>query len=44
LPPVTRADVEAACVEVAELIKRFCGGSTRIDYLTAETPRISLAP
>jgi len=44
LPPVTRNEVEAACAEVEELIQRFCGGSSRIDYLTAETPRISLAP
>jgi DNA/RNA-binding domain of Phe-tRNA-synthetase-like protein len=44
LPPVTRADIEAACAEVAELIGRFCGGTSRIDYLTAESPRISLAP
>ena len=44
LPPVAREEVEAACAEVAGLITRFCGGTTRVDYLTAETPRISLAP
>jgi|WetSurMetagenome_2_1015567.scaffolds.fasta_scaffold10612_2 DNA/RNA-binding domain of Phe-tRNA-synthetase-like protein len=44
LPPITRAEVEIAAAEVAELIKRFCGGTSRIDYLTAENPRISLAP
>ena len=44
LPPVTREEVEAAAAEVAALIQRFCGGTSRIDYLTAETPRISLAP
>ncbi len=44
LPPVTKEEVEAACVEVEELIRRFCGGSTRIEYLSAENPRISLAP
>ena len=44
LPPITRAEVEEAAAEVAELIKRFCGGTSRIDYLTAETPQISLAP
>ena len=44
LPPVTRPEVETACGEVAELVQRFCGGTTRIDYLTAENPRISLAP
>jgi DNA/RNA-binding domain of Phe-tRNA-synthetase-like protein len=44
LPPVTRTNIEEACAEVAGLVQRFCGGTTRIDYLTAETPRISLAP
>ena len=44
LPPVTRAEIESACAEVAELVQRFCGGSTRVDYLTADHPRISLAP
>lgn len=44
LPPITRAEVEEASAEVAELIERFCGGTSRIDYLTAETARISLAP
>lgn len=44
LPPVDRDEIEAACAEVAELVQRFCGGTSRIDYLTAETPRISLAP
>jgi DNA/RNA-binding domain of Phe-tRNA-synthetase-like protein len=44
LPPVSRPEVEAAAAEVAGLIQRFCGGTSRIDYLTAETPQISLAP
>jgi DNA/RNA-binding domain of Phe-tRNA-synthetase-like protein len=44
LPPITRVEVEEAATEVAELIRRFCGGTSRIDYLTAENPRISLAP
>jgi DNA/RNA-binding domain of Phe-tRNA-synthetase-like protein len=44
LPPVTPAEIQAACVEVAELVRRFCGGSSRIDFLTAANPRISLAP
>ena len=44
LPPVTRSEVETACAEVAELTQRFCGGTIRIDYLTAESPTISLAP
>ena len=37
-------EIEAACDEVAELVRRFCGGQTRVDFLTATTPRISLAP
>ena len=44
LPPVTRGEIEMACAELADLVRRFCGGKVRIDYLTAETPRISLAP
>lgn len=44
LPPVTRSEIEEACQEVADLVHRYCGGTIRIDYLTAETPRISLAP
>jgi DNA/RNA-binding domain of Phe-tRNA-synthetase-like protein len=44
LPPVTRAEIEEACAEVAKLVSEFCGGTSRIDYLTAEQPRISLAP
>jgi DNA/RNA-binding domain of Phe-tRNA-synthetase-like protein len=44
LPPVTRAEIEMACQEMVELVGRFCGGVSRIDYLTVENPRISLAP
>jgi DNA/RNA-binding domain of Phe-tRNA-synthetase-like protein len=44
LPPVSPGEIEEACAEVAELVQRFCGGSIRIDYLTADHPRISLAP
>jgi DNA/RNA-binding domain of Phe-tRNA-synthetase-like protein len=44
LPPVTRAEIEAASAEVVGLVSRFCGGASRIDYLTAQNPRISLAP
>jgi DNA/RNA-binding domain of Phe-tRNA-synthetase-like protein len=44
LPPVTPDEIETACSEVAELVQRFCGGSSRIDFLTADNPRISLAP
>ena len=44
LPPVTRAQIEDACAEVAELVQRFCGGTSRVDMLSADRPRISLAP
>ena len=44
LPPVTKEEVESACAEVTDLIQRFCGGTARTAYLTAETPTISLAP
>ncbi len=44
LPPVTADEITVACTEVAALIQRFCGGTNRIDYLTADNPRISLAP
>jgi DNA/RNA-binding domain of Phe-tRNA-synthetase-like protein len=44
LPPVGRNDVEMACAEVADLVRQFCGGTCRIDYLAVGSPRISLAP
>jgi DNA/RNA-binding domain of Phe-tRNA-synthetase-like protein len=44
LPPVPREEIEQACAEVAELVGEYCGGTSRIDYLTAETPTLSLAP
>jgi DNA/RNA-binding domain of Phe-tRNA-synthetase-like protein len=42
LPPVSRPDVEAACEEVMELVRRFCGGTTRRETLSRQNPRISL--
>ena len=44
LPPVTKEEVAEACREVADLVGCYCGGTSRIDYLTAETPTISLEP
>jgi DNA/RNA-binding domain of Phe-tRNA-synthetase-like protein len=44
LPPVTKDEIADACRELADLVEVTCGGLTRIDFLTAETPRISLAP
>ena len=43
LPPVTPAEVEAACGEIAELVGRFCGGTSRVTTLSAANPRMSLA-
>jgi len=43
LPPVERAEIETACSELAGLIQRFCGGHSRVGFLTADTPCISLA-
>jgi DNA/RNA-binding domain of Phe-tRNA-synthetase-like protein len=44
LPPVTPAEIETACGELAEMVRRLCGGRSRTYLLTAATPRISLAP
>lgn len=44
LPPANAAEVEAACLEVAELVQRFCGGRIRVHYLTEGSPSISLSP
>lgn len=42
LPPVPSSEVQEACVEIAELVGRFCGGRTRQVLLSQETPRIAL--
>jgi len=43
LPPVSQPEIAAACEELAALIRRFCGGLTRVDFLTAAAPCIPLA-
>lgn len=43
LPPVTHDEVRSACDDLAQLVRRFCGGSVRIAMLTESSPRISLA-
>ena len=43
LPPTSPAEVEATCVEVTELIQRFCGGKLRVETLSEKNPKISLA-
>lgn len=40
LPPVRYDDVKVAAVEMMELVKRFCGGELRFDYLTEEHPTV----
>ncbi len=42
LPPVSAAEVEQTCAEAVALIGRFCGGETRVEMLTEQTPRIRL--
>jgi DNA/RNA-binding domain of Phe-tRNA-synthetase-like protein len=43
LPPASRAEVDAACRDVMALTAEFCGGGSRIEVLSRENPRISLA-
>jgi DNA/RNA-binding domain of Phe-tRNA-synthetase-like protein len=43
LPPATMAEVEAACVDLETLVRKFCGGRIRREVLSAAYPRMSLA-
>jgi DNA/RNA-binding domain of Phe-tRNA-synthetase-like protein len=38
LPPVERPEVERICVEVGEMVSRFCGGRWRYEVLSPDTP------
>ena len=42
LPPVTTEEVESMSAELAEMVQGFCGGRTRRELLTSESPKISL--
>ena len=42
LPPVERAEVEQICVEVGEMIHRFCGGHWRYEVLSPDQPKIEI--
>jgi DNA/RNA-binding domain of Phe-tRNA-synthetase-like protein len=42
IPPVSTAEVEAACKDVIELVTRFCGGQARYEILTPAHPSIRL--
>jgi hypothetical protein len=43
LPPVPSSEVEQTCQEVVDFIRRFCGGELRVEMLSEQNPRISLA-
>jgi DNA/RNA-binding domain of Phe-tRNA-synthetase-like protein len=40
LPPVTPDEIAEACGEAEELIVRFCGGRTKVQFLTKDNPSI----
>jgi DNA/RNA-binding domain of Phe-tRNA-synthetase-like protein len=42
LPPVTRAETLAICGELAELIRRFCGGVVAVEMLEHDHPVIEV--
>ena len=42
LPPVTTEEVESMSAELAEMVQGFCGGRTRRELLTSESPKIAL--
>lgn len=44
LPPASPCEVEEACGRLAELVRRFCAGTSRTEILSAANPTISLAP
>ncbi len=42
LPPVTVGEVEKICEEMAEMVKKYCGGEARIGILRMGSPDLSL--
>ena len=42
LPPVSRAEVERVCQEVAALVQKYCGGRLSYQILSRDNPRIVL--
>jgi len=42
LPPVSRAEVEQLCQEVAALVQIYCGGTARWEILSPDNPIIGL--
>lgn len=44
LPPVPESEVIQICEELAEQIKSFCGGTTRLEILSRDNPKIRISP
>jgi len=42
LPPVTKSEVEGICLELMELVQKFCGGLMRFEILSSQNPQIAL--
>jgi len=42
LPPFTQTDVETICTEVAGLLEKYCGGTSRFEVLTKDHPVMDL--
>ena len=42
LPPVTAGETEAICEELAELVRKFCGGEVACRYLREDNPTIEV--
>lgn len=42
LPPFTKTDVETICAEVAGLLGKYCGGTSRFEVLTKDHPVMDL--
>ncbi|MBN1920717.1 MAG: hypothetical protein JW892_05695 [Anaerolineae bacterium] len=43
LPPVTLAQVDLICQEVASQVQKYCGGTANYKILSEDNPRISIA-
>jgi DNA/RNA-binding domain of Phe-tRNA-synthetase-like protein len=43
LPPASAAELDAISKDMIDLITRFCGGHSRVEILSADHPKISLA-
>lgn len=43
LPPISREIIESAIKELANLIKKYCGGETSTQILNQESPEIEIS-